>query len=125
MYRNWVEEQILAELDEFDMDASGSDALDDDDEYVYVGVRRAVEARQARPEKEHEVTAKAEVYWNVKVSEQQQKKDANYAALVRLFKDMPALNRIQIFEWACDREVKKHGILDSIEYVPCCCRSSG
>ncbi|KAF2033967.1 hypothetical protein EK21DRAFT_108383 [Setomelanomma holmii] len=80
-YRDWVEEQA-------DADAT----------------------QQVRPARELELIAKAELYWDAKVLEQQQAKAANHAALVRLFRSMPRLDNLQIMEWTCARELREHGI---------------
>jgi hypothetical protein len=116
-YREWVEEWLNEDVTFEDIDDAFSDAWDSDEEYGQVGVRREEERRRARPEKEREITAKAELYWDAKVAEQEQKKESNHAALVRLFRSMPCLNRLQVMEWTCERELKRHGIDGYTEYV--------
>lgn len=118
-YRNWIDEWVDSahELTFEDMNETESDAWDSDDEWGHVGVRRLAEARRRRPEKEREIIAKAGLYWNGKVAEQEQRKVANHAALVRLFRSMPSLDRLQVMEWSCARELKKHGINEELEYV--------
>lgn len=87
-----------------------SDAWELDEVWGYVGIRREAEARQARLEKEREIIAKAEPYWDAKIAEQDQARTANHAALVRLFRNMPSLDCLRIMEWSCARELRRHGI---------------
>ena len=99
------------------MNDTDSDAWDSEEEHGTIGIRREVERRRARPEKEREITEKAGLYWGIKVTEQEQKKEVNHAALVRLFKGMPALRRLRVREWSCEQELRRHGVKEYIEYV--------
>jgi hypothetical protein len=94
-----------------------SDAWDEDDEYYYVGIRRVVAQRQGRLEKEREMIDKAEKIWSDRLGQEKERKDANQAALVRLFRSMPILNRVELLEWSCERELRAHGIEDKVSYV--------
>lgn len=94
-----------------------SDVWDYDEELDYVGLRSQAEARIGRPEREREAIERAELYWNAKFLEQEQRKGTNHAALVRLFRSMPILNSIEMLEWSCARELQKHGLDGNIEYV--------
>ncbi|KAH6633776.1 hypothetical protein C7974DRAFT_471837, partial [Boeremia exigua] len=113
-YRDWVEEQINVEVSENEMD-DGSDAWDSDDEWGSVGIRRAVEARRNRPEAEREASSKAELFWDAKVLEQEQRNHANHAALVRMFKQMPKLHSLQVMQWDSTRELEAHGIKGRVD----------
>lgn len=95
----------------------GSDAWENDEEWGYVGLRRQMEARRRRSEEERDAISKAELCWHRELQEQNEKKDANHAALVRLFQNMPKLKSLQVLEWSCADELQKHGIESGIEYV--------
>jgi hypothetical protein len=87
--------------------------FEDDEEFGYAGVRRIVEDRRSRPERERGLIEAAEETWRLKVSEQHEKVDGNKRALARLFANMPNLIHVEICDWTC--QLEEFGITESAE----------
>ncbi|CAO2653365.1 Nn.00g027760.m01.CDS01 [Neocucurbitaria sp. VM-36] len=86
-------------------DVADGDEDDDGDDF-----RQLREQRQSMPGKEREIVAKAEAFWDDKVIEQESKAGLIHAALARLFRSMPNLERIEITDWVC--KLREHHIID-------------
>jgi hypothetical protein len=87
--------------------------FEDDEEFGYAGVRRIVEERRLRPERERSLIEAAEEIWSLKIVEQHEKADTNKSALVRLFTNMPNLIHVEICDWKC--QLEEYGIAESVE----------
>ncbi|KAF2824683.1 hypothetical protein CC86DRAFT_45868 [Ophiobolus disseminans] len=91
---------------ERDAQDDGSQAYEEDSEYVsegvYVVTRRSVGETWELPEKERRVVEKGEIIWAAKIEEQHLQADANRAGLVRLFENMLRLRDIEIVDWRSD-----------------------
>ncbi|KAF2032425.1 hypothetical protein EK21DRAFT_110097 [Setomelanomma holmii] len=99
-YRQWVENQIHQEIDIHNFD--DEEDFEDDEEFGYAGDRRIDAERRARAGQERTVVEAAERIWADKLAAQCSNADANLAALTRLFRHMPRLERIEITKWSCD-----------------------
>jgi hypothetical protein len=92
---------------------SEEDDFEDDEEFGYIGVRRIVEERRLRPERERSLIEAADKIWSLKTAEQHKKADRNKSALVRLFANMPNLKNVEICEWKC--QLEEYGIEERTE----------
>lgn len=110
-------EDRVHELDPEGAHGSISDSWNLNDEPGLREARAELQRRQSRSNREYEIVERARMYWDSKMSDEWENKAANLAALVRLFKSMPKLDRLQILEWSCARELQRFGINDDIEYV--------
>jgi hypothetical protein len=76
-----------------------------------------LEARESRLDNERQVIANATKCWRHQVRQQIRNAHTVDAALVRLFSDMPKLNRIDLFEWLCEPLLRGVGTEQELKYV--------
>lgn len=107
-YRNWIIEQIDAEMDHHAIPDDMEDGWDEDREFVYLGLRKVAEDRQSRAERERSSIERAEKIWAEYVAEQKANENVNEEALARLVRAMPNLRSVEIGFWSCD--LSKHEI---------------
>ncbi|KAI0467169.1 hypothetical protein F4859DRAFT_506953 [Xylaria cf. heliscus] len=110
-YLMQLENEMYEPVDEVEF--GSDDGLDGDWD---AAIERVLEHRRTRPDREAETIDAAKATWNEKMEEQKQNEEVVAAALIKLFQEMAALEKIEIKPWVFDGRLLFPGLESCISY---------